>query len=263
MRGHLIVDVPLIAAAVSLAPVYGWLPLVYITGIASGIHTWGVVNPRSSLYMPVWWRLPRDCSDVALTFDDGPHPEITPRLLDLLATHQQRATFFLIGENVRRHPHVVRRIVSEGHSIGLHSDGHSWAFNCWPPHLVRRDLERCSATIADTIGQAPPILFRPPVGLKNPIVGFVVGQLGLRTVTWSCRGLDTGKSPAATIIQRLKRGLQPRAILTLHDGHEPNRPKDRQVCLTVVEQLMPLMKNLALSSQALMPGNTGICIRPR
>ena len=261
MRGHLIVDVPLIAAAVSLAPVYGWLPLAYITGIASGIHTWGVINPRSSLYMPVWWRLPRDCPDVALTFDDGPHPEITPRLLDLLAAHQQHATFFLIGENVRRYPDVVRRIIAEGHSIGLHSDRHSWAFNCWPPHLVRRDLERCAATIADTTGQAPPILFRPPVGLKNPIVGFVVEQLGLRTVTWSCRGLDTGKSPVDVIVERIQRGLQPRGILTLHDGHEPTRPKDRSNCLAVAEKIVPLLKERKLSSRALIPATNGITVR--
>jgi peptidoglycan/xylan/chitin deacetylase (PgdA/CDA1 family) len=261
MRGHLIVDVPLIAAAVSLAPVYGWLPLAYITGIASGIHTWGVINPRSSLYMPVWWRLPADCPDIALTFDDGPHPEITPRLLDLLAAHQQHATFFIIGENARRYPEVVRRIVTEGHSIGLHSDRHSWAFNCWPPHLVRCDLMRCQETIAEITGQAAPLLFRPPVGLKNPIVGFVVGQLGLRTVTWSCRGLDTGNASAATIMERLQRGLHPRAILTLHDGHEPSRPKNRTICLTVVEQLLPLLQQRGLTSRALIVASNGISLR--
>jgi len=97
MRGHLIVDVPFIAAAVSLAPVYGWVPLAWITLAAVGIHTWGVVNPRSSLYMPVWWRLPKNCNDVALTFDDGPHPERTPVVLDLLAQYGQKATFFVIN----------------------------------------------------------------------------------------------------------------------------------------------------------------------
>src|ERR1043165_975512 len=124
MRGHLLIDVPFMAAAVSLAPVYGLGPLAWLTLAATGIHTWGVVNPRSSLYMPVWWRLPRG------------------------------------------------------------SDTHSWWFNCWPPPRLRRDLERCGASIADATGHPAPTLFRPPVGLKNPMVGFVAGRLGPRTVTW-------------------------------------------------------------------------------
>ena len=181
MRGHLIVDVPFIAAAVSLIPVYGWTPLGWLTAAAVGIHAWGVVNPRSSLYMPVWWRLPAPCTGVALTFDDGPHPERTPAVLDLLAQHGQRATFFVIGENVRRYPALVRRIVAEGHALGLHSNSHSWMFNCWPPGRVQRDLECCGAAIADVTGRPAPVLFRPPMGLKNPIVGFVTGRMKLRT----------------------------------------------------------------------------------
>jgi peptidoglycan/xylan/chitin deacetylase (PgdA/CDA1 family) len=168
----------------------------------------------------------------------------------------------VIGENVRRYPEIVRRIVVEGHALGLHSDSHSWAFNCWPPHLVRRDLERCAATIAEVTGQAAPRLFRPPVGLKNPIVGFVVGQLGLRTVTWSCRGLDTGSAPVASVVARLKGGLRPGAILTLHDGHEPLRIKDRAICLASIEQLLPLMKALQLQSRALCPAPRGITVMP-
>jgi peptidoglycan-N-acetylglucosamine deacetylase len=258
MRGHLLVDVPLMASAVSLAPVYGLTPLLYVTGIASVIHAWGVVNPRSSLYMPVWWRLPKHCPDIALTFDDGPHPEVTPRLLDLLAEHQQRATFFLIGENVRKYPALVQRMVSEGHHLGLHSDCHSWAFNCWPPHLVRRDLIACANTIAECTGQPAPYLFRPPVGLKNPIVGFVAGQLKLRTVTWSCRALDTGNKSVPDIIARVKNGLQPRVIITMHDGHEPNRPRDTTKCLSALGDIFLLMKEKNIVSRALRVTEHGI-----
>jgi peptidoglycan/xylan/chitin deacetylase (PgdA/CDA1 family) len=258
MRGHLLIDVPFLAAAVSLAPVYGWTPLAWLTLAATGIHTYGVVNPRSSLYMPVWWRLPAGNDGVALTFDDGPHPERTPAVLDLLARHGQRATFFVIGENVRRHPALVRRILSEGHAIGLHSDRHSWWFNCWPPGRVRRDLERCAASIADATGQPPPRLFRPPVGLKNPMVGFVVGRLGLRTVTWSCRGLDTGRAQAAEVTARLARGLRPRAILALHDGAEPDRPRPGTLCPDALADVLPLMAAHGLRSRALVATPRGI-----
>jgi len=258
MRGHLIVDVPFIAAAVSLAPVYGWVPLAWITLAAVGIHTWGVVNPRSSLYMPVWWRLPKNCNDVALTFDDGPHPERTPVVLDLLAQYGQKATFFVIGENVRRHPALVRRIVDEGHAVGLHSDTHSWWFNCWPPPKLRRDLERCAASISEATGRAAPTLFRPPVGLKNPMVGFVVGRLGLRTVTWSCRALDTGSASVDQVTARLTNGLRPRAILGMHDGAEPSRPRPGTLCPDALARLLVVMKERGVVSKPLVATARGI-----
>ena len=260
MRGHLIVDVPFIAAAVSLIPVYGWTPLGWLTAAAVGIHAWGVVNPRSSLYMPVWWRLPAPCTGVALTFDDGPHPERTPAVLDLLAQHGQRATFFVIGENVRRYPALVRRIVAEGHALGLHSNSHSWMFNCWPPGRVQRDLECCGAAIADVTGRPAPVLFRPPMGLKNPIVGFVTGRMKLRTVTWSCRGLDTGSSSVDQVTQRILKGLCPRAILTLHDGAEPNRPRLGMLCPEVLTRILPLMKERGLISLPIVASERGITV---
>jgi peptidoglycan-N-acetylglucosamine deacetylase len=260
MRGHLLVDVPCIAAAVSLAPVYGWTSLGWLTAAAVGIHAWGVVNPRSSLYMPVWWRLPADITGVALTFDDGPHPERTPVVLDLLAQHGQRATFFVIGENVRRYPALVRRIIDEGHALGLHSDSHSWLFNCWPPGRVQRDLERCGAAIADATGRPAPILFRPPVGLKNPMVSFVTGRMHLRTVTWSCRGLDTGSSNVDQVTARILHGLRPRAILTLHDGAEPNRPRQGMLCPDALARILPVMKERGLMSLPIVTTERGITV---
>jgi peptidoglycan/xylan/chitin deacetylase (PgdA/CDA1 family) len=260
MRGHLLVDVPFLAAAISLAPVYGWTPLACLTVAATGIHTWGVVNPRSSLYMPVWWRLPRDCGDVALTFDDGPHPERTPAVLDLLARHGQQATFFVIGENVRRHPALARRIVDEGHAIGLHSDRHSWWFNCWPPPRLRRDLEACAASIADATGRPAPTLFRPPVGLKNPMVGFITGRLGLRTVTWSCRAFDTGSASVDQVTARLVKGLRPRAILGMHDGEEPDKPRPGTLCIDALTRVLALMQERGIRSRSIVAHSHGIAV---
>ena len=266
MRGHLLVDVPFLVAAVSLVPLYGWTPLGWLAAAAVSLHAWGVVNPRSSLYMPVWWRLPAlsagsaGSAGVALTFDDGPHPERTPAVLDLLAQHGQRATFFVIGENVRRYPALVRRIVAEGHALGLHSDSHSWMFNCWPPGRVQRDLERCGAAIADATGRPAPTLFRPPVGLKNPLVGFVTGRMKLRTVTWSCRGLDTGSSSVDQVTQRILKGLRPRAIVTLHDGAEPNRPRLGMLCPEVLARILPVMKERGLISLPLLATERAIAV---
>jgi peptidoglycan/xylan/chitin deacetylase (PgdA/CDA1 family) len=262
MRGHLLVDVPMVAAAISLYPAYGLAPVAWLAGASFAIHSWGVVDPRSSLYLPVWWRLPAGCPDVALSFDDGPNPATTPAVLDLLGQHRQRATFFLIGEHVRRHPALVRRMVDEGHAVGLHSDSHSRLVNCWPPHLVRRDLQACAAAIADATGAPPPTLYRPVVGLKNPMVGFAAMGLGLRAVTWSCRALDTGAASADAVIARLRRGLHPRAILVMHDGFEPARPHDRGVCVTALTRLLPLLAERGLRSGALAVAGRGICLRP-
>jgi peptidoglycan/xylan/chitin deacetylase (PgdA/CDA1 family) len=258
MRAHLFVDVPLIAAGVSLAPTYGLAPVAWLAGAAVAIHAWGVMNPRSSLYLPVWWRLPRGSPQVALTFDDGPDLETTPAVLDLLAKHGQRATFFVVGEHVRRHPELVRRMAAEGHALGLHSDTHSRWFACWGPGRVRRDLEACTAAIAAATGAPPPRLFRPPVGIKNPIIGFIAGRLGLRAVTWTGRAFDTGSAPVEAIVARLERGLQPGNILLLHDGSEPARPRDRRSCVSALARLLPLMAERGLRSAAIAVAERGI-----
>jgi peptidoglycan-N-acetylglucosamine deacetylase len=261
MRGHLLVDVPMAAAAISLYPSYGLEPLAWLAGASFLIHSWGVINPRSSLYLPVHWRLPAGSPGLALTFDDGPDPETTPRILDLLAEHRQLATFFLIGEHVRKHGALVRRMVAEGHAVGLHSFGHSRLVNLWPPWLVRRDLEDCGRAIADASGQPPPRLYRPVVGLKNPVIGFVAGKLKLCAVTWSCRALDTGASDPETVLARLRRGLQPRAILVMHDGSEPRRPQDRALAVSVLGRLLPELSTHGLSSGALVVTERAISAR--
>jgi peptidoglycan/xylan/chitin deacetylase (PgdA/CDA1 family) len=261
MRGHLLVDVPMAAAAISLYPAYGLEPLAWLAGASFLIHTWGVVNPRSSLYLPVHWRLPRGCPGLALTFDDGPDPETTPRILDCLAEHRQQATFFLIGEHVRRHGALVRRMVAEGHAVGLHSFSHSRLVNLWPPWLVQRDLEQCGRAISDACGAPAPRLYRPVVGLKNPVIGFVAGRLQLCAVTWSCRALDTGASDPESVLARLRRGLMARAILVMHDGCEPRRMHDRTVAVTVLRRLLPELRARGLSSGALVADGRAIGLR--
>jgi peptidoglycan/xylan/chitin deacetylase (PgdA/CDA1 family) len=237
MRGHLLVDVPLAAAAIALTHEFGWEAFAGAAALSTVIHSWAVIDPRSSLYMPVTWRLPRSSPGIALTFDDGPNPEVTPRLLDLLGERGQRATFFVIGEHVRRAPELLRRMAAEGHAVGLHSDSHSRLFNCWPPHLVRRDLERCGAAIAEATGQPAPMLFRPPVGLKNPIVGHVCSLMKLRAITWTARGRDTHSPAPEVVLARLRPALVPGSIVTLHDGYEPRRPLPRENCIEVVRRL--------------------------
>ncbi|MBA3708051.1 MAG: polysaccharide deacetylase family protein [Planctomycetes bacterium] len=259
MRGHLLVDVPLIAAAVSLYPTCGLAPVGWLAAASAIIHGWAVVSPRSSLYMPVWWRVPgsRDC---ALTYDDGPNPEVTPRLLDLLAGSDQRATFFVIGSHVRRHPHLVRRMVAEGHAVGLHSDTHSRWFNCWLPGRIQRDLDACGKAIADAAGIPSPRLFRPPVGLKNPMVGFVCGRMGLRAITWTARARDTGSPAVEVVLARIAGALRPGGICVMHDGHEPGRDGVRASCLESTPLAIARLTSLGLRSGPLRATADGVAI---
>jgi peptidoglycan/xylan/chitin deacetylase (PgdA/CDA1 family) len=260
MASHLLFDLPLVAAAATVGITVGAGPAIALGAVGLGVHTWAVASPRSSFYLPVIWRLGADSPGLALTFDDGPNPEVTPRLLDLLAERRQRATFFVIGQHVRAHGALVRRMVDEGHAIGRHSDGHSRWFNCWGPAAVARDLDACGQAIADAAGIPPPRLFRPPVGLKNPLVAHAVRRLGLRTVTWSARGFDTTGAAPAVVLRRLGRGLGPGSILLLHDGHEPTRPAARATCLAVLPDLLALIAQRDVRSLALRGDDRGVAL---
>jgi peptidoglycan-N-acetylglucosamine deacetylase len=262
MRAHLLLDAPLAAVGLS-ATIAGHIQFVpALAGVSIAIHAWGVMDPRSSLYLPVWWRLPAGEEQLALTFDDGPHPEVTPRVLDRLAASGQRGTFFLIGENAQRYPALVRRILVEGHALGLHSYSHSRFFSTWLPARIAADIMHGAEVLADITGGPAPTLFRPPVGLKNPMVALAVQRLALRTVTWSCRGRDTTLPPLPVLMRRLRAGLVPRAILLLHDGHEPSRPADRMRCLDALDDLLPRMQELGLSSRPLTRTADGIALGP-
>lgn len=258
-RSHLALDVPLAALGVAVvaggAP--GWLPAA-CAGVAVGVHSWATVHPRSSFYLPVSWRLPATATACALTFDDGPHPEHTPAVLDLLARHGQRATFFVIGEHAVRHGALLRRLRAEGHTLGLHSHHHSRWFNCWPPGRVARDLAACAAAIADATGEPPPRLFRPPVGLKNPLVAVAVRRLRLTTVTWSARLWDTGGATVAALAQRLRAAARPRAIVMMHDGHEPGRPADRAATVAALAAVLPDLTRAGVISRAIVLADDGI-----
>lgn len=142
---------------------------------------------------------------VALTYDDGPSPRNTSALLDALAEHNVRATFFLIGEHVRKHPELARRVAAAGHVIGNHTTMH--------PNLakrndarVREELTRCQQTIADTLGQQP-VLFRPPYGARRPGVLRIARTLGLTPVLWNVTAHDWDPIGTASILANIDKGI--------------------------------------------------------
>ena len=129
----------------------------------------GGLLPRSRVLGPNWTRLPAARGQVALTIDDGPDPAVTPAVLDLLARHGVRATFFCIGERVARHPELARRITREGHEIGNHTQHHRYVFSLFGPTAIRREIALAQASI-QAVCQVVPRFFRAPAGLRNPFL---------------------------------------------------------------------------------------------
>jgi len=200
--------------------------------------------PRSTLLGPNLARLP-DASaargEVALTFDDGPDPEVTPRVLDLLDAAGMKATFFLVGSRVARHSAIAREIVERGHGAENHSDRHSPAFAFYTVARARRDLARAQAAIADATGSLPRY-FRAPFGIRSPLLEPALAALGLQYVSWTRRGFDTVAADARKVSDRLARALAPGDVLLLHDSAAGRM---RHADPTVLAALRALLQRLA------------------
>jgi peptidoglycan/xylan/chitin deacetylase (PgdA/CDA1 family) len=205
--------------------------------------------PRSTLLGPNVKRLPAPAvqrRQVALTFDDGPHPTVTPQVLDLLDRWAMRASFFCIGARAAAHPAIVREIHRRGHDVQNHSENHPRNFACLSPSGLVREIGTAQARLADIVG-VPPRFFRPPMGFRSPFLDPVLAHLGLHHVSWTRRGYDAVSDNATRIVSRLSRSLSPGDILLLHDG----RPT---IILDVLSALFGLMGAARLSGTSLMSG---------
>ena len=214
------------------------------------------MSSQAQLFGPTLFRTSHPKA-FALTFDDGPNPAITPKLLDLLDRYHVKATFFVVGKFVRESPALVKEIVAHGHLIGNHTDSHPNLFFCGPTE-TRAELLRCT----DAIQQAAwlePRWFRPPFGYRSPWLIDIVHQQSMRTVMWTLLPGDWRPKPVDWLIPRLqpiadhakqtpKEG-QPAGhgdILCLHDG-DYSRPKgDRARTLAALEFWLPRWRDLGL-----------------
>jgi peptidoglycan/xylan/chitin deacetylase (PgdA/CDA1 family) len=168
---------------------------------AAGMTAYGAAYPRAQLFGPTICRTnsPRK---LALTFDDGPNPAITPKLLDLLDRYCAKATFFLIGRFVRECADLARETAARGHGIGNHTDAHPNLF--WlAPSQITAELRGCQEAISNATG-APPKWFRPPWGFRNPQVIPAASALGCSTVMWTLLPGDWREKPAEWLIQRMQ-----------------------------------------------------------
>jgi peptidoglycan-N-acetylglucosamine deacetylase len=212
--------------------------LVAVGGVcaASGAFAWGAVAPPSQLFGPTIRRT-GDASTIALTFDDGPNPAVTPTLLDLLDRHRAKATFFLVGSWVRRVPVLAKEIAVRGHSVGNHTDTHP-ALTLRSAQYITKELGRCDDAIESATG-AKPRWMRPPFGFRSPLLdGIVRKRGGAGVVMWSAWARDWKPQPTEPVIERLRRA-QGGDIVLLHDGDPWTINADRRHTVAALEYWLP------------------------
>jgi peptidoglycan/xylan/chitin deacetylase (PgdA/CDA1 family) len=178
----------------------------------------------------------RGSKQIALTYDDGPNDPHTLRLLDVLAKHSVRATFFMIGRYVQQRPDIARAVAQAGHVIGNHTFTH--------PRLIfksaaqtRTELLDCHQVLADAIGQHSK-LFRPPFGGRRPATLKIARELGLQTVMWNVKGYDWNVLPAAEIERKVVRQISGGDVVLLHDGGHRAISADRAQTVIATENLI-------------------------
>jgi peptidoglycan-N-acetylglucosamine deacetylase len=234
-----------------------WLvaaPVVAV-GMASYI-AYGAAHSRSQIFGPTLFAT-GDPKKLVITFDDGPNPAITPKLLDLLDQHGAKATFFLIGKYVRASPALAKEIAARGHLLGNHTDSHPDLFFCGPAE-TRAELLRCSDAIEHATW-IEPRWFRPPFGHRSPWVVAIAQQQNLRTVMWTEIPGDWRMKSADWLIPRMqpiadraRQTASPGAnctwgdVLCLHDGNYSQSNADRVHTLKALEYWLPRWRDLGL-----------------
>lgn len=196
--------------------------------------------PRSHLLGPNLTHLPATATaknEIALTIDDGPDPIVTPQVLDILDRYSVKATFFCIADNALRFPQLCQEIIRRGHTIENHSQHHRHNFSLLGYSKIKRELQVAQDTLTNITGQRP-LFFRAPAGLRNIFLDPVLTQLELRLATWSVRGFDTQNGNTQQVKNKLLAGLNPGAILLMHDGNAALTPQGIPVIVEVLPSLL-------------------------
>lgn len=247
-----------VAAAVCAARPELW-PAA-LSGVAANhaLLTAAGLWPRSRLLGPNWTQLPEAAArrgEIAITIDDGPDPEVTPRVLDLLDAHCARATFFCIGERAQRHPDICREIIRRGHAVENHSQHHRHNFSLQGPRGFMHELQAAQEILTAITG-IQPRFFRAPAGLRNPFLDPVLHRLGLTLASWTRRAFDTRIGDPDRIHAALVRGLRGGDILLLHDANAARSPTGRPVILEALPRLLATIQRQQLTPVCLTTCST-------
>jgi peptidoglycan-N-acetylglucosamine deacetylase len=213
-------------------------PFITVASAAASYAGYAAMAPRSQFYGRTLIH-GADPGEIALTFDDGPNDPHTLRLVDVLARHRAKATFFLIGRYVRQRGDIVRAIAAAGHEIGNHTYNHPNLIFV-PRRRLRQELEDCNNALADELDRKP-VLFRPPFGGRRPGVLRTARELGLTTVMWSITGYDWNAPSPEFILGKVAPRLDSARgseIVLLHDGGHRAFGADRSHTVEATRRLL-------------------------
>jgi peptidoglycan-N-acetylglucosamine deacetylase len=212
-----------------------------VVGAAAVTAGYQSMAPTGQWYGRTFTGVAPGAKQLALTYDDGPNDLHTLQLLEVLAKHNVRATFFLIGRYVKQHPDIVRQVVDSGHVIGNHTFTHP-LLTFKSGAEVRNELADCRAALQDAIGEHSN-LFRPPFGGRRPAVLRVARQLGLQPIMWSVTGYDWNAPPAAVIEQKCAKQIRGGDVILLHDGSHKQMGADRSQTVLATDHLISRYKS--------------------
>jgi peptidoglycan-N-acetylglucosamine deacetylase len=183
---------------------------------------WSLLLFRGSYYVGSQFYIKTICAAVtrqkviAISFDDGPVPDYTPQVLQVLQEHQVPAAFFCIGKRVLEHPGLFKQVHEQGHIIGNHSYSHATWFDLYSSTKMYADLQQMDAAMQEVLGLKP-LLFRPPYGVTNPNLAKAIRKGGYIPVGWNVRSLDTVIKDNDKLLQRVVKGVRPGAVILFHD----------------------------------------------
>jgi len=226
-------------AAVASTP--SWWPTVLAALVAD--HAVVVASgllPRCSWLGPNMRRLPPEAAargEVGLTFDDGPDPDVTPAVLDLLDRHGVTASFFVIGSLVERHPELAAETAARGHTLENHTFSHPHHFFFFPPAALGREIDHAQAVITAVAGR-PPHYLRAPAGIRGPQLEPMLVHRGLRLASWTRRAFDTVAHDPRKVTARLLAEIAGGDVLLLHDGNLRHDPGGRTVLLPALAAVL-------------------------
>jgi len=247
------------AAALAAAPHHWRLAAAALVGnhtVLAGAGLW----PRSRLLGPNLCRFSGAAArrgEVALTFDDGPDPRVTPAVLDCLERYGVRASFFCIGRRAEAHPELVAETVRRGHRVENHSYSHPAAFPCYPPAALRREVRRAQEALARA-GGVRPRWFRAPAGFRGPLLERELAAAGLHLASWTRRGFDTVSRDPGRVAGRLLKGAAGGDVLLLHDGSAARGRGGAPVVLAALPRLLDELARRGLRGVPLpLPAGAG------
>lgn len=190
---------------------YALLGMIYLN-----IQVYGASVLSAEFFLPVMFKGDRNSNKIAITFDDGPIPVMTEKILDVLNTHKVPAAFFCIGNRVHDYPALIKRIHESGHLIGNHSYWHGAMFDLQSPDKIAKELADTDTAILKVISKKPNF-FRPPFGVTNPMVASAVKRRGYKTIGWTIRSFDTITKNGNALLDRVTQSLKGGDVILFHD----------------------------------------------